>query len=82
MTNYRKIYIIRYLQCCSLFSQIIPSKLYKIKIQLSCANPDLLMSKLKDRSYEYITGYLDTMVCCSKDPEKIIEHLETIYTRL
>ena len=38
------------------------------------------MRKLKNGSYEYIAGYVDDVMCYSKEPEKIIRYLEKSYT--
>ena len=38
------------------------------------------MRKTKDGSYEYIAGFVDDVICFSKNPQAILDYLRKFYT--
>ena len=63
---------------CARFHESLAVKLLKMGYKPSKADPDLWFKDLGTH-YEYIATYIDDLLVCSKNPEKIMKEFEETY---
>ena len=62
------------------FHEALSIRLQHQGFQPSQAEPDFWWQKTKANGFEYVACYVDNIICCSKQPEKILGKLSRFYT--